>query len=284
MISRPTSLSPRIPFVLAAIVVVPIACVGADPDLGVNAASDLDGSVADGTHDGGAADGPSRQAVEAGFDESGAATIPVHVVRNPSAPGHPAYGASVDVKDLVVTGRKSAGSTHGFFAQDATSRPWGGVYAFVGYAPVGVVPGDVVRVRGVYKAYRGFDQIEVWNGGSVTVTGHQNVPEPLPVSVADVAQGGARARALQSMRLVVSNVTTTVATNGIDFRVVASGTTAPELAITSYVANDTGASPFPSTAGQTWALIRGFGYESGASDDVTVAKLAPQSSDDLVGP
>jgi hypothetical protein len=255
-------------------------CVGDDPSIAATAPSNLEagnGTDGDGATSGEASSGSPKP----GTPADSAVSLRVQAVRNPAAPDHPAYGSWVEVKDLVVTGIKSTGTTHGFFVQDAPSPSWGGIYVYVGYQTVQVQPGDVVRVRGEYKAFRGFDEIEVWNGGEVAVTGSATVPDPVPVSVGDIMQGGLRAKELQSVRLVVKNVVATSATNGTDFRVAANGATTPELFVTSYMANDVGASPFPAVSGQQWAEIRGFGYSSGSSDQTAVAKLAPASAADL---
>ncbi len=55
----------------------------------------------------------------------------------------------------------------------------------------------------------------------------------------------------------------------------------PDLVIASYIANDVGPSPFPTTAGTTFTSITGHGYVSGAADVTSVSKLAPLQAVDL---
>jgi hypothetical protein len=83
------------------------------------------------------------------------------------------------------------------------------------------------------------------------------------------------------VRLVVRDVTTTQGTSGIDFRIAPQTDASTTLVVTSYIANDTGTSPFPSTVGQAYASVRGFGYATGPSDDAVIVKLAPASAADL---
>jgi predicted extracellular nuclease len=208
-----------------------------------------------------------------------AATTDVHVLRNPQAPSHPAAGSHVRVEGLVVTGLKTVGNSHGFFLQHPTEPVWGGVYVYVGAAATDVAKGDVVSVEGVFRPYKGFDEIDV-SAGAVERTSKAPMPDALEVSIDEIREGGARAAELQSVYLVVRDVVATRATTGVDFGV-ATGSGANELVVTSYMANDLGPSPFPATANSRYSAIRGFGYRSGPSDTATVAKLAPLSTDDL---
>jgi len=208
-----------------------------------------------------------------------AAATDVHVLRNPQAPSHPAAGAQVRVEGLVVTGLKTVGNSHGFFLQHPTEPVWGGVYVYLGAAAPDVARGDVVTIEGVFRSYKGFDEVDV-SSGAVERTSKAPMPEPLDVSVDEIREGGPRAAELQSVYLVVHDVVATRATTGVDFGV-ATGSGATELIVTSYMANDLGPSPFPATANARYSAIRGFGYRSGPSETATVAKLAPLSADDL---
>ena len=85
------------------------------------------------------------------------------------------------------------------------------------------------------------------------------------------------------MLLRVETVEVSRATVGVDFAVRPQGVTSgPELVVTSYVVNDLGASPFSNAVGTTYASITGFGYQFGTSDATSIAKLAPDSVDDVV--
>jgi hypothetical protein len=211
--------------------------------------------------------------------ESEQKDIDIHAVRNPGAPDHPAYGTKLSVSG-IVTGVKNAGATHGFFVQDPGEPAWGAIYIYAGAAKIDLQPGTVVRATGYYTSFRGLDEIDVTNG-AIERTGTAPVPAPLEVAVAEIANGGARAAELQSVSLLVTGVTATRATTGIDFSV-RSAKDAAELVVTSYWANDTGTSPFPASINQRYASIRGFGIRFGANDAATVAKLAPIAPTDVV--
>ena len=75
------------------------------------------------------------------------------------APGHPSFGARVTIAGVVVTGLKTAGVTHGFFVQDPNATAWGGIFVWVASSTVTVAKGDVVTVTGLYRTYRGDEQI-----------------------------------------------------------------------------------------------------------------------------
>lgn len=195
----------------------------------------------------------------------------IPTLRNPMAPGHPALGTRVMVSGAVVTGVKTSGTNHAFFIQDPAASSWGGVYVFIGSAMVPVSVGDVVTVTGTYTNFNGLDQIDA-RMGSVMRTGTASVPAPLVVSPADIATGGSRAMELQSMLVRVERVTAISATMGTDFRVTGN------LIVTSYIANDTGPSPFPAMVGQTFSSITGHVYAFRDS------KLAPRHAMDVVSP
>jgi hypothetical protein len=212
----------------------------------------------------------------------GPRTISIPTLRNPAAMGHPVSGSEVTVTGAVVTAVKTAGTNHAFFIQDPTATSWAGVYVFVGNVPVTVRPSDVVTVTGTYTTFRGLDQIDTRAGGSVMVTGTGVVPAPLVVTPGAIATGGPRALELQSMLVRVENVTALTATSGTDFSVVA-GTSCTDpgtgtLPITSFVANDTMASPFPAAMCQHYSSITGTVYSFDTS------KLAPRNNADLVSP
>ena len=205
--------------------------------------------------------------------------LDLHVVRDPSAKDHPAYGAKVTISG-IVTGVKNAGSNHGFFVQAPNEPKWGAIYVFVGPADVAATPGTMVRASGTYQQFRGLDQINVI-AGTIEAKGNAPVPAPIEVDVAEIANGGPRSLELQSVSLLVKGVIATRATTSLDFMVKGTSGDA-ELIVTSFWANDVGPSPFPATMNQRFASIRGFGTRFGSSDATTVAKLAPLAIGDLV--
>jgi hypothetical protein len=153
---------------------------------------------------------------------------------------------------------------------------------WVASATVTVAKGDVVTVTGLYRTYRGDEQIYA-DVTPPAKTGSSTVPAPIVVSPQEIAEGGARARELQSMRLRVEEVEVSRETGGVDFAVRPLGQpAASELLVTSFVANDLGPSPFEGKTGTTYASITGFGYAFGPTDATAVAKLAPESGADLV--
>lgn len=260
-----------------------IGCIGADPGA---VASDppvdtADGQVTTGDGDGGAPVGDgAHDGGKGGADAAALTPMDVHVLRDPNAAGHPAYGTQVLIEDLIVTGLKSSGATHGFYAQHETKAEYGGVYIYVGPAAPPVVPGDKVTVTGLFKQFRGLDEIDV-SAGHVERTGDGTIPLPREVVVDDVKQGGPLADALQSSLVIVHDVVASRATSMVDFSITKTGSTG-ELFVTSYVANDVGPSPFPATLGQSFASIRGVMYRTGPTDTATYVKLAPFSAADVI--
>ncbi|MBX3221362.1 MAG: hypothetical protein KF795_12635 [Labilithrix sp.] len=206
--------------------------------------------------------------------------LDIHVLRNPNAAGHPTYGTKVKVKGLVVSGAKTAGSTHGFFAQHESNVVWGGIFVFVGSAPVSVAPGDKINVTGEYATYQGQDQIHATlddierTASALTVTA-------VNVALTDINNGGGRALELQSVYLSVKNVEVLSAPPGLNFRVRPIAGGSDELVITSYVANDIDPSPFTPQVGNRFSTIRGFGYRVGPTEVAMVNKLAPLGAADL---
>ncbi len=200
--------------------------------------------------------------------------LTVMELRDPSAPAHPALGAQVSVRDAVVTDLKTTGSSHGFFVQDPSATAWAGVYVFVGSAAPPVLVGDVVRVSGVYSTYLGLDEIDA-RSGTIEKTGVRDPPDPIDVSLWDIAPNGNRPLALQSMLVRVTNVVAATDTAGRDFTL-GGFTTGATITVTSYMANDVGPSPFPAYTGERFAAIIGHAYVDG------VPELAPMSAYDLV--
>ena len=95
-----------------------------------------------GEKDGGSDPGPGPTTdggPDPGEEDSGpnVGEISIPTLRDPSAPGHPAFGATVTVSG-VVTGMKTTGNTHGFFLQDTKAKSWAGIYIYVNTSTVPV--------------------------------------------------------------------------------------------------------------------------------------------------
>lgn len=152
------------------------------------------------------------------------------------------------------------------------------------------VASDTATATGTYTAFRGQEQLDTTlPGGSTARTGTGTVPAPVVVAnPADIATGGVHALDYQSMLIQVRAVTATSATVGTDFTSRPAGQCATPggLYVTSFVANDTGASPFAAVACQTYTSITGvlvlysFGLAAGPFD----SKLAPRTAADVVTP
>ncbi|MEC7522052.1 MAG: thrombospondin type 3 repeat-containing protein [Myxococcota bacterium] len=118
-----------------------------------------------------------------------------------------ATSGAVTLSDLVVT----ALDDNGFFAQqlegstDYAGVDYSGLFIFTGAAPT-VSRGDVVEVTGAPADFFGLAQVE---STGVTVTASDMEPAPLVVSPSDVATGGPRSEALESVLLRVDSVTVT---------------------------------------------------------------------------
>jgi len=238
-------------------------CVGEDP-----APSD-NGTSGESAIDSGDPKAPAGEAT----------TLDIQTVRNPTAPNRPAPGARVQVSG-VVTGIKTAGAMHGFFLRNPGAPDWSSIYVYVGPANVEHTVGTIVKATGRFTTFRGFDEIDV-TSGTVEATGTADVPAPVEVTVEEIANGGSRADALQSVLVVVKNVTCTRATTSVDFSVKQTSGGA-ELYVTAFMASDVGPVAFSATLNQKFSSIRGFGFKFGASDATAVAKLAPISGKDLV--
>jgi large repetitive protein len=237
-----------------------------------------DTELSDGHSHDSEADSPPDGGLDSGDDGQ---TLPmvlsIPTIRDPAAVNHPPSGALVQTSG-IVTAVKSAGPTHTMFLQAMNVTKYAGVYIYVGSASVtNLAPGAIVEVIGVVSNYRGIDQIDT-TVGSFRVTGvAAAVPTPMDVAPGEIATGGARATELQSMLVHLNTTVITItATVGTDFQVSPGG-----LIITSFVANGTGASPFPVTVGQTFSSITGPLYTFG-SVGTPDFKLAPRGVFDLV--
>ena len=239
------------------------------------------------TSDGGVEDDAAqgKDASDASVADQAAPGVVVSIptLRNPSAVGHPVYGARVTVTGLVV-GLDDVGANRGFYLRDTSQTVWAGVYAYTGGNAVTVAVGDVVTATGNYSNYQGADQLQVTGkGNSYAKTGSGGVPAPLNVTLAELSDCSATGRAaqLQSMLVKMTNVVTIVATVNTEFTVKAQGdASADTLIVSSFVANEAGLSPFPSGLNQKYASIVGYAHKSG--NPVEKCKLAPRNAADLV--
>lgn len=216
-----------------------------------------------------AEDDAGPAAVDAG---DGSLTIPE--LRDPTSPGHAALGTPVVVRGAVVTDVRNVGNSHGFFAQDPNATSWAAIYVFVGPNVVEQSVGDVVRVSGTYSSYLGLDEIDA-RAGDVEVTGSRARPAAIDVTLADIEPNGNRPDALQSMLVRLTDVVALTDTTKLEFTL-GQWDSSASVAVTSYMANDTGPSPFPVTTGEHFSSIVGHAYVDG------VPKLAPMSASDLV--
>lgn len=139
----------------------------------------------------------------------GAAVCPVSIkaLRDPSDPGHPAVKTVVSINDVFVTAvRPDAGGSRGFYVQDASLKPFTGIFVFTGSKSPGVKVGNKVSLTGMYDEY--FTLSELTN---VTVTsndGGLDLPfGPIAVmSPGEIATGGALLEPYESMLVEVGKV------------------------------------------------------------------------------
>lgn len=218
---------------------------------------------------------PAREQKDSGAPvDDGSITI--MDLRDPSSAKHPKLGDPVLVRGGIVTDIKMTGTSHGFFMQDPHAKTYAGVYVFEGPTDIwDVEVGDeITGITGTYSQYLGNDEIDARAGMVTSESGHV-VPEPIDVTLADIEPNGNEPLALQSMLVRVTEVVAMTDTQGTDFTI---GTydSSNHVDVTSYMANDTGPSPFPAIAGQRFAYIIGHPYVDG------VPELAPMSADDVV--
>jgi hypothetical protein len=199
-------------------------------------------------------------------------------VRKPDSPARVRLGGRLRTSG-VVTAVKGEGKTHSIFIQTPTATSWAGLMVFVGQNSVAhLAPGTLVEVAGELSRYRGMDQLDT-QSGFVRVQGGAEVPEPIDVAPEEIATGGPRVSELQAMLVRVKKVVALTATSGTDFKAQPG-----DLWVTSFVANDTGSSPFPAAQGQSYSSITGVVYVFGAEQGPFESKIAPRNGKDLVSP
>ena len=97
-----------------------------------------------------------------------ACAIGIEAVRDPAHPQHPKVGSKVKLTGLYVTGlRPPTGKNQGFYVQDASLKPFTGIFVFTGSVSPTVAVGNKIDLAGTYDEF--FDLSELTNP-VVTVT------------------------------------------------------------------------------------------------------------------
>ncbi|TKD08829.1 amidohydrolase family protein [Polyangium fumosum] len=135
----------------------------------------------------------------------------IEVIRNPAHPEHPAAGSAVAIKDVFVTAlRPNTGNSRGFYVQDASLKPFSGIFVFTGSTAPQVQVGNRVSITGEYEEYFGLGEITT---PIVTVDEASTTLPFGPIDVADpatIATNGMFAEGYESMLVRVVNVAITV--------------------------------------------------------------------------
>ncbi|MFO0674976.1 MAG: thrombospondin type 3 repeat-containing protein [Polyangiaceae bacterium] len=204
------------------------------------------------------------------------ATLPIEVVRDPSAPGHPTPGkARVRVTDVYVTGISSVGTGRGFTIQANSTEPFHALWVATGSTTPSVTIGNKVTVTGDYDEIFGMSTL---SAADVTVDDPSTTLPFGPVVITDpatVATRGANAEKYEGMLCEVNNVTVTNANADApkDF---------DEFAVTGNLrVDDTMYAPLDNTyaVGTTFSKIVGvcaYSFDN--------AKIWPRSAADLTTP
>ena len=131
----------------------------------------------------------------------------IQAIQDPSHPAHLPAGSTAIVADAVVTAAPREG--YFLFVEAAEGGPWSGVYVYDpdGVAPEDLVPGDRVTVQGVVQEYYGVTELAAEAVGR-TARGAAP-PEPVLLSPAEIATGGALAEAYEGVLVQVADVEVT---------------------------------------------------------------------------
>ncbi len=115
----------------------------------------------------------------------------------------------VEIENVIVStpvqSEKSA-----IFVQEMPGGEYSGIYVYM-YDEVlmslDLVPGDVVTLKGEYTEFYGSSQITVAAPSDISIVSSGSPPVPEVVNAADVATGGSKSEAYESVLIAVENVT-----------------------------------------------------------------------------
>ncbi|MCK6533632.1 MAG: amidohydrolase family protein, partial [Polyangiaceae bacterium] len=191
-------------------------CAAPDPDdldgdgwaNGVDNCPDLaNGGQQDGDGDGKGDACDSCPTANPGF---GACPVGIEAVRNPAHPQHPKPGSPVKLTGLYVTGvRPNTGNMRGFYVQDASLKPFTGIFVFTASAAPNVVVGNKIDVSATYDEFFNLSEL---TDPVITVTDSGTTLPFGPIAVAnpaELATGGAKAEGFESMLVSLGSVQVT---------------------------------------------------------------------------
>jgi predicted extracellular nuclease len=211
-------------------------------------------------------------------------------LRDPTATGHPAAGAVVEIAGLVVTAVKTTPSKgYAVWVQDPAAPTFGGVALYYGSTvPPALTVGQTVDVTGSYVEFNGVSELE-----SPSITIVNATPTPLdPIEIADpttIDTGGAMAEPLEGMLVRVSGVAVTSANpdgaNDYDEFEVTGTLRVDDLILDGCDPGSASATcsgvpkTFNYTVGTTFTSITGILHYSFSN-----TKIVPRTTGDLVSP
>jgi imidazolonepropionase-like amidohydrolase len=111
-------------------------------------------------------------------------------------PSRLASGSAVLLRTAHVTALRLQNSK-GYYLEDGDHGPYSGIFVYTNAATPKVALGELVEVRGYFDSFQGTD--ELVNAEVLSRTPPADDYAPLSVPLADVADGSARAAALQSL-------------------------------------------------------------------------------------
>lgn len=114
-------------------------------------------------------------------------------LRAPPTPLSPKTAVRVSAR---VTALRLQGSK-GFYIEDGDHLPYSGIFVYTGSTNPGVKPGDIVDVQGYFERFQGTD--ELVDSQVLARTAALDAYEPLPITLADAADGSERASELASL-------------------------------------------------------------------------------------
>jgi hypothetical protein len=146
-------------------------------------------------------------------DSDGDADTTIYDLRQ----GNVAENTVVTLQGVIVT--SPVHTTEGaVFVEEPQGGQYSGIHVYLWTEALaehyGLMPGDVVTIKGEYAEFYGVSEITVQSPLDLEVTGTADVPAPALVDPADVATGGALAEAYESVLVKVQDVTVTDADAG----------------------------------------------------------------------